>query len=512
MERHICIHSHFYQPPRENPWLEEVQRQESAYPYHDWNERITAECYLPNTKSPIFDHKGNVVKTINNYEKLSFNFGPTLLSWMQKRQPDVYKSIIDADKKCREHFSGHGSAIAQVYNHVIMPLANRRDKETQVIWGIKDFEFRYGRYPEGIWLSETAVDIETLEVVAENDIKFTILAPRQANYVRKIGDNDWSDVRGEKIDTRMPYLCKLPSGKSVSIFFYDGRISQGIAFGSILNNGEDFAKRLLSEFSDENGYPQLVNIASDGETFGHHRRYGEMALAYCFNFLESSDRAKVSIYGEFLEQHPPVYEVQIEENSSWSCEHGIERWKNDCGCNAGANPGWSQQWREPLRNAMDWVRDRLVTAFDNNIAGWVKDPWYARNCYIDLVLDNSDERLKGFFGKHAKRKLSKKEILKALKLFEMQRYAMFMFTSCGWFFDDISRIETVQLMQCAARAMQIADEVCGETLEAGFLNILKEAKSNVPEFSTGDNIYEMLVKPTIPENSGIKLLERLIED
>jgi len=270
MSRFICIHGHFYQPPRENPWLEEVELQDSAYPYHDWNERITAECYAPNTASRTLDAERKIIDIVNNYSKISFNFGPSLLSWLERHKPDVYQAVIEADKKSQGLFSGHGSALAQAYNHLIMPLANSQDKRTQVIWGIRDFQYRFHREPEGMWLAETAVDLQTLEFLAEHQIKFTILAPSQAHKVRKINDGKWHDVSGGKIDPKAPYICRLPSGKSIALFFYDGPISHELAFGRLLKSGEGFAKKLISAFPKDNQEPQLVHIATDGETYGHH--------------------------------------------------------------------------------------------------------------------------------------------------------------------------------------------------------------------------------------------------
>ncbi len=511
MSRYICIHSHFYQPPRENPWLGEIERQESASPYHDWNAKITDECYLSNTESPILDECEEIIKRVNNYERLSFNFGPTLLSWMQRHKPAVYKSIIDADKKCLERNSGHGSAIAQVYNHIIMPLANERDKQTQVVWGIKDFVFRFNRHPEGMWLAETAVDTDTLEVLVKNGIKFTILAPRQAQYVRQIGGKEWDNISDKGIDTTMPYVCCLPSGKKISIFFYNGTISQGIAYGNVLRDGDGFTKKLLAAFSVKNDTPQLVNIAVDGETFGHHHQHGNMALAYCFNSLDNDKTVGLTVYGEFLEKYPPLYEVKIVENSSWSCEHGVERWREDCGCCVGSNSEWDQKWRVHLRDAMDILRARLDQLYTQEMAKYLNSPWQARDEYIEVLFDMSRSGLKQYFEKHGFRELTKREMLTALKLLEMQKCAMFMYTSCGWFFDDISRIETVQIMLYAARAMQIAYDVSGLDFESEFLSILKNAKSNVSEFDTGDKVYEMLVKPAVHEHENIKLLESLLD-
>ncbi|MFC1590246.1 DUF3536 domain-containing protein [Candidatus Omnitrophota bacterium] len=497
MNRNICIHGHFYQPPRENPWLEEVELQDSAYPYHDWNARITAECYAPNTASRILGPDKKIIDIINNYSKISFNFGPTLLAWLERHELEVYQAILQADKESMGRFSGHGSALAQVYNHMIMPLANSRDTRTQITWGIKDFERRFGRKPEGMWLAETAVDLEALEILAECGVAFTILAPNQARRARKIGDNRWKDVSNSRIDPKVPYHCGLPSGKSIALFFYDGPISQEIAFGSLLKDGEIFAKRLMSAFVEKDENPQLVHIATDGETYGHHQNHGDMALTYCLNYLESNDLAKITIYGEYLEKHPPLHEVEIIENSSWSCVHGVERWKSNCGCSLGMHQGWTQEWRAPLRGALDWLRDNLERIFEEQLARLVDDPWKARDAYIDVVLDRSDESRERFLSSHAAKSLDESEKIKALQLFEMQRNAMFMYTSCGWFFDEISGIETVQVIQYAARAMQLAEAVSGISLEESFVKLIERAPSNIPELENGLKIYNSLVKPAI---------------
>jgi alpha-amylase/alpha-mannosidase (GH57 family) len=494
MNRFVCIHGHFYQPPRENPWLEDVELQDSAFPFHDWNERITEECYAPNTASRILDAERRIVEITSNYASMSFNFGPTLLSWMERHVPEVYEAIIEADRQSQDHFSGHGSAIGQVYNHVIMPLAHVRDKRTQVSWGMRDFEHRFKRKPEGMWLAETAVDLETLDILAEHGISFTILAPHQARRVRKMGEEGWKDVRDSKIDPKMPYLCRLSSGRSIAIFFYDGPISRDIAFSDLLKSGENFAARLVAAFSNQEA-PQLVHIATDGESYGHHHRFGDMALAYALHHIESNDLAKITNYGEYLENHPPLFEVQIFENTSWSCAHGIERWKADCGCNSGMHPGWTQAWRGPLREAMNWLRDSLAAIYEREAASYIYHPWQARDDYIGVILDRSPETVETFLSQHLTRELAKEEKVKLLKLFEMQRHAMLMFTSCGWFFDDISGIETVQVMQYASRALQLAREVSGEDLESNYLQILENAPSNVPECRNGAEVWEAFVKP-----------------
>ena len=491
MNRYVCIHGHFYQPPRENPWLEEVELQDSAFPYHDWNERITAECYAPNTASRIVDGENRILDLINNFSKMSFNVGPTLCAWMERHDPAVLEAIVAADRMSKERFSGHGSAIAQVYNHMIMPLANREDKFTQAYWGIMDFERRFGRYPEGMWLPETAVDIATLEVLAELKIKFTILAPRQASRVRALGKGGrWRDV-GEAIDPTTPYLLRLPSGNTISLFFYDGPISQDMAFGGLLNSGEGFAHRLLGAFSDQRSWPQLVHVATDGESYGHHHRHGEMALSYCLHTIESVGGARLTNYAEFLALHPPTHEVEIHENSSWSCIHGVERWRENCGCNSGRD-GWTQAWRRPLRDALDSLRDELAPRYEQEARQFLSDPWKARNDYLEVVADRSRTTVERFLARHALRELSREEMIRVLKLLELQRNAMLMFTSCGWFFDEISGIETTQILQYAAETIQIAEEILGVTIEGRFVEALAAAPSNVLE--NGAEAYRRYAK------------------
>jgi alpha-amylase/alpha-mannosidase (GH57 family) len=495
MNRHLCIHAHFYQPPRENPWLEDVELQDSAYPYHDWNDKITEECYRQNAASRILDPERRIIDIVSNYSQISFDFGPTLLIWLERHAPEVYRSVIEADKKSIETFSGHGSAIAQAYNHIIMPLANSRDKYTQVAWGIYDFEQRFGRKPEGMWLPETAVDMETLEILAQHDIRFTILAPHQAKRLRRIGGQEWKNVERNELDTTRAYLCRLGSGKVINLFFYHQPTSQDVAEGRILQNGEVFAKKLLWILEANPEHGRLANIATDGETYGHHYRCTDMALAYCLHFIMTNNLAKITVYGEYLEKFPPQYEVQIYENSSWSCSHGVERWRSNCGCNYGRFPSGKQQWRAPLREAMDWLRDRLAPLYESKIAEYVTDVRRVRNDYISVVNDRSPQNVQSFLQKSAGRELSFDEQVAVLKLLEMQRNTMLMYTSCGWFFDDICGIETVQIMNYASRAIQLAKEVNGDDFEPGFQEILQKASTNVKEFANGRDAYLALVKP-----------------
>jgi alpha-amylase/alpha-mannosidase (GH57 family) len=495
VKHYICVHGHFYQPPRENPWLEAIEVQDSAYPYHDWNERITAECYRPNAASRILDGERRIVQIVNNYSRMSFNFGPTVLGWIEVNAPDVYRAILDADRDSLERFSGHGSAIAQVYNHMILPLADERDRKTQVLWGVRDFEHRFGRPAEGMWLAETAVDLKALETLVDHGIRFTILSPHQARRVREAGKREWMDVRGARIDPTRPYHQRLPSGRKIALFFYDGPISHGIAFERLLDRGEDFADRLLGAFSDDRDWPQLVHVATDGETFGHHHRHGEMALAYALDLIEEREDVALTNYGDYLARCTELPDVEIIEDSSWSCIHGVERWRGNCGCNTG-RPGWHQEWRAPLRAALDWLREAVAPLYEESAGGLLKDPWAARDDYISIVLDRSAENLDRFFEKHGGKDFRPDQHTTALKLLELQRHAMLMYTSCGWFFDDLSGIETVQVIQYAGRVVQLAQELFdAPTVETGFLERLFEARSNIAEHQNGKVIFEKWVKP-----------------
>ena len=497
MKRYICIHGHFYQPPRENAWLEAIELQDSAYPYHDWNERISAECYAANSVSRVLDGENQIIDLVNNYSKISFNFGPTLLYWLEAKAPSVYAAILAADRESQKNFSGHGSALAQVYNHMIVPLANARDRYSQILWGIRDFERRFKRAPAGMWLPETAVDLQSLEILVELGIRFTILAPHQAGRIRRLGGRAWRDVSGGRIDPTQAYEQRLPSGRRIALFFYDGPISRAVAFEGLLSRGEDFANRLLGAFTDDRDWPQLVHIATDGESYGHHHRFGDMALAYALNYIESSQLARLTNYGEYLERHPPTHQVEIIEKTSWSCFHGIDRWWSNCGCNSGGHPGWNQAWRTPLRDALDGLRDSLALPFEDRGRELLKDPWAARNDYLSVINDRSTENAERFFDRHTARPLNDADKTTVLKLLELQRHAMLMYTSCGWFFDELSGIETVQVIQFAARAVQLAQELFGDSLEGQFVERLALAKSNLPEHGDGRRVYEKFVRPAM---------------
>jgi alpha-amylase/alpha-mannosidase (GH57 family) len=527
--RYVCVHGHFYQPPRENPWLETVEVQDSAAPWHDWNERITAECYAPNGASRITNTKNEIVRIVNNYARMSFNFGPTLLKWLAEQAPRTYRMILDADNASAMRYSGHGSAIAQVYNHIIMPLASERDALTQIRWGIADFEHRFQRRPEGMWLAETAVSRKVLDLMAREGIKFTILAPHQCARVRPIlppepgapdavlptvlpteaaeaengvtglGPNPWIPTPNATVDPTQPYTVPLDEGRSIAVFFYDGPASRAIAFEGLLNSGEAFGSRLLDGFTttsaDASPRAELSHVSTDGESYGHHHRYGEMALSYAMHWIEDNGHAKLTNYGEFLEKFPPTWEAEVVEDTSWSCAHGVERWRSNCGCNGG-KPGCHQEWRGPLRNALDFLRDATAPLAEKLAEGLLTDLWAARDAYIDVVLDRSAASKDRFFARHATHVLSREERVTVLELMELERHTQLMYTSCGWFFDEISGIETVQIIAYAGRVLQLAAKLFGEpgaALEAQFLDILARAESNVPEFGDGAEIYRRYV-------------------
>ena len=501
--RQIGIHGHFYQPPRENPWLNQVEWESSAAPYHDWNARITAECYEPNTASRILNGDGHIVRIVNNFSRISFNLGPTLLAWLEREKPDVYQAILEADAISQSRFSGHGSAMAQAWGHIILPLATLRDIRTQVRWGLQDFAHRFGRAAEGMWLPETAVNSETLRVLAEEGVKFTILAPHQAARIQRNGEESWNPLPSEGIDTRVPYEWRAESGSPpLAIFFYDGARSRAVAFEGLLSDGEKFAERLIRGFSPDMP-AQLVHIATDGESYGHHHRFGDMALAYALDYIERHDDVDLTNYGEFLACHPPESRVEIVEDSSWSCAHGVERWRSDCGCKIDPGRGWSQGWRAPLRDALDWLRDRLAAQFEPMANPYLKDPWQARDAYIQIMLNPEPESREAFLDAQATRDLTHTERVLVWKLLEIERHALLMYTSCGWFFDEVSGLEAVQILRYAGRALDLAQETFGQDYETEFIRHLEKAPSNLPMFGNGAEVYRQLVQPA--QGHGVKI-------
>ncbi len=512
-DRAVCIHGHFYQPPRENPWRETIETQDAASPFHDWNEKIADECYGPCAGARLLDSDGRLRRVMNTYARMSFNVGPTLLSWMETADPATYRAILDADRESRARFSGHGGAIAQAYGHAILPLATRRDKETQVRWGLRDFELRFGRRPEALWMPETAVDVETLEVLAAEGMHYAIVAPHQIRRVRPLESATWREIDAGTIDTTVPYVVRLPSGASIAVFAYDGAIAHGISFGDLLKNGDRLLARLLSALPRGGG---LVHIATDGETYGHHHRFGEMALAYVLERLEARTDVRLTNYAEWLDVHPPAHEAEIAPNTSWSCSHGIERWRSDCGCTTYSRPDWSQAWRAPLRQAVDELGARLDDAYASRAGVLFRDPWAARDAYIDVVLDPSAST--SFLDAQCAHPLADEERIAALRLLEMQRHRLLASTSCGWYFADLAGLETVQVMRYAARAIELAEGLGEARVEVAFVERLAEAKSNDPTLGDGRAVYERFVRSAavdavraVKEHAAAAIFDRPIE-
>jgi len=501
---YVTIHGHFYQPPRENPYLDAIERQPSAAPCHDWNERILQECYRPNAFARVLNDQGELVGIANNYEYLSFNIGPTLMSWLERHDMEVYQKIIEADRKSCQRLDGHGNAIAQVYNHIILPLANERDKYTQIRWGKEDFRSRFGRDPEGMWLAETAVDYPTLEVLVAEGIRFIVLAPSQAQRCRPFSsadnpDPEWIEVGGSQIDSTQPYRCFLRGNNSdnstetpyIDIFFYDGPISRDMGFNDVLNSSHNLAGRIGQAIRGDQRPSQLIAVATDGETFGHHKGGTEKCLAYAFLGEFPQRDWKVTNFAHYLSINPPTWEVALKPVTAWSCCHGVDRWQDDCGCGGGGT--WNQKWRRPLRDSLNWLRDQFVDIYEDFGRHFFKDVWAARDEYVQVILDRSSKNIKNFLSKHQNHDLTEVEKVDALRLLEMQRHSLLMFTSCGWFFDEISRPEGTQILRYAARAIELAGDVAGIQLEKEFVSKLAFAPSNVDLFKTGDEVYRQLV-------------------
>lgn len=501
---YVTVHGHFYQPPRENPYLDAIERQPSAAPFHDWNERVHYECYRPNAFARILNDGGEIIEIINNFEYLSFNIGPTLMSWIKRHDADVYERILAADRRSAERLGGHGNAIAQVYNHIIMPLANSRDKVTQIRWGKADFRSHFGRDPEGMWLAETAVDYATLEALVAEDIRFIILAPSQAQRCRPFPNNDhphpeWIEVGGGQIDPIRPYRCFLDPQENgdrpyIDVFFYDGPISRDMGFNDVLASSQHFAGRIGQAVRGDHRPAQLISVATDGETFGHHKGGAEKALAYALVHEFPDSGWTVTNYAHYLSLNPPEWEVELKPVTAWSCSHGVNRWQDDCGCGGGGL--WHQKWRRPLRVALDWLRDELTQVYAQMGAMLFKDPWEARDTYIQVVGDRSAAIVQHFLATHQHHDLTEDEQIDALRLLEMQRHALLMYTSCGWFFDEISRPEGTQILRYAARAIELAGDVAGVQLEQEFVSRLALAPSNVDHFKHGAEVYRQLVVPS----------------
>jgi alpha-amylase/alpha-mannosidase (GH57 family) len=478
----VVIHGHFYQPPREDPWTGEVPRELSADPFHDWNERITDECYEPVTRARVLASDGNIAHRLNALEWISFDFGPTLLQWLQRAAPETYGLVLDADRRSRARANGHGNAIAQPYHHVILPLASRRDKQTEVRWGIADFERRFGRTPTGMWLPETAVDSETLDVLAAEGIAFTILAPHQVEEPPPDG---------------LPGFVRTEGGGSIAVFVYDGEMSHGVAFGESLRDAEAWAERMAP--SNGAAMPgRLVTLATDGETYGHHHEFGDLALAGVITALEARRDVRVDNFAAFLARQPAMHEIRLREPTSWSCAHGVERWRSDCGCKTAPEAESQQSWRTPLRDALERLARELHDLYANAGEALFGEPWGVRDGYGEVVRADADNR-EAFVRRAVARRPGETDGLstRAGTLLEMERDALRMFTSCAWFFDDIGGLAPAQVLRYAAHAIDLAAEVdplAAQGLEAGLLQRLADASSNDDAIGTGADLYRDVIR------------------
>ncbi|MEP6742949.1 MAG: DUF3536 domain-containing protein [bacterium] len=497
----LIIHGHFYQPPRENPWTGAIETEPDAAPFHDWNERIHAECYEPNAAVHISDPL-NGERTINNYANISFDFGPTLLVWLERFHPATYSRIVAADAESVGRFKGHGNAIAQAYNHAILPLCNEHDRLTQIRWGLADFRYRFEREPEAMWLPETACNEDVLDSLIDHGLKFVILAPHQAARIRatRATTNGWQLIEDGKLDTSMPYrrYHRNGSGQSLALFFYDRDMAHAIAFEHALSSSDALAESM----AQRRGTYGMVNVATDGESYGHHHKFGDLGLAHLMELAAPANGFCVSNYGEYLARHPPTMEVEIDngpvgEGSSWSCIHGVARWSRDCGCHTGGEKNWNQGWRKPLREALDFLRDEGATAFEATRGELFVDPWAARDDSIQLVLNQVESR-EMFLQHHAARELSSEQQLRAFTFLEMQRNALLMYTSCAWFFNDIGGLEPIQILKYACRVIELMNELKLPSPRPRFLEILAEAQSNRPELGNGADIYRRRVEPANP--------------
>ncbi len=509
---YLVLHGHFYQPPRENPWTQRIERQPSAAPDHDWNQRIAQQCYIPNACSRLLDPQGRIQRILNNYEHISFGFGPLLFAWLQQEDPEAYSRILEADRISRKRNNGHGNAIAQVYNHVILPLADRRDKLTQIRWGKADFHRRFDREPESIWLAETAINRETVECLIQENIRYVILSPHQALRVRQLGGDkaEWTDVTRADIDSSQAYRVfpKDEKGRPtmdghLDVFFYHGPLAHGISFAHFLRDAKNLTELIAGYARGSNGNtPFLVSAATDGEVYGHHEPFGDMCLAALFGLYANPARIKPVNYGYYLELFPPKMEAELKdahgEGSSWSCAHGVGRWARDCGCSTGAGPGWNQQWRGALRRGFEVLKAEADLLLEREGSRLFRSPWEARDAYIDVISsDDRTQALAAFLQKHLRAEIARAaDKQEALFLLEAQRMIQFSFTSCAWFFADISGIETVQNMIFAARAIELLQPYCDAHLEVLLLNELKEAKSNIGE-KTGKDIYLEAVRNAV---------------
>ncbi|MDL2285255.1 DUF3536 domain-containing protein [Desulfovibrio sp. OttesenSCG-928-F07] len=491
MSKKICIHGHFYQPPREDPWFGKIFLESSAAPKRHWNERITRESYAPLAWSRRLDATGKIADLINCYEWISFNIGPTLMLWLEREEPDLLARIVEADKRSLARW-GHGNAIAQVFHHAILPLASELDKEVEVAWALTDFKHRFGRKAEGIWLSECAADLATLEVVAKYGINFVVLSPHQVKAVSSELDGSYRGVDAYSFDIGRPYYIELPSGAKIAAFFYEAELAQSVAFEGLLSDGEKFWQK-LRQSSHDTGNNSLLTLATDGETYGHHFTFGEMALAYVIaQGYAERDGIALTNFASYLEQNPPTQTAVLHEPSAWSCAHGVERWNSDCGCSTGGHVGWNQKWRTPLREALNKMKTVVDNHYFTTGTEIFNNPQAALLEYGEVLVNPSCGH--EFMEKHLK--APQKRVL-AWQILRMQESALSAFASCAWFFDDIARIEPLNAMRFMLRTLEIMKHAGGPDIQNELTAILELAQSNNPAEGSGKNIFDRKVLPTM---------------
>ena len=441
---YLCVHGHFYQPPREHPFTGVVPREFGAEPFHDFNEKIAAECYRPNAE-------------LGNFGRMSFDLGPTLAAWLERHDPGTYRRIV-AQERAHHARNGRGNALAHVYSHAIMPLATNHEKRIQVAWGLADFRHRFGHQPEGMWLAETAADSESLTVLADHGIRFTVLAPWQA---------------AEPIDPSEPYWVQLPDGRRIAAFFYHGELSGRVSFDSALTTNADAfghhdLPRHLNPVKEARGEPQLILVATDGELYGHHQIYRDKFLAHLLRVSAPAQGFQITSLGRYLHDHPPRRVVRLAEPTSWSCHHGVERWRGDCACTEGDG-----QWKWHLRQALTALAARLDALYVAAARGLLHDPWLAEEEYIGVQL--GAESRESFWERHTRRREVGRR--RVFALLEGQYYRHLMFASCAWFFEDLDRIEPRNAIGYGLRALRQAEMVHRVDLATAYADDLRGARS-----------------------------------
>ncbi|MBI4840529.1 MAG: DUF3536 domain-containing protein [candidate division NC10 bacterium] len=503
--RLLVVHGHFYQPPRENPWTGRVDRQSSAFPFHDWNERIHAQCYAPNAFSRILTGSGEIERLVNNYEHFSFNVGPTLLAWLDEHHPETVRGIVTADAASCARLEGCGNAMAQAHGHIILPLADDFDLKTQLRWGRADFEHRFGRAPAGIWLPETAIDARTADAVMDAGFTFVMLSPHQARRIRPLAGGAWTDVAGGALAPWRPCFLRRHHGddreSGLLVLFYNDELSRSVAFEGLLKSADKFSHRVQASFAHAPSEDAAVIVSTDGESYGHHEPFGDMCLA-ALTRLKLPEAGIAVVNAEWVVRHlQPKFEVELKPGddglgTAWSCAHGLGRWTRDCGCHSGSGPGWNQRWRTPLREGLEELSRDLKRAYYSFACRYFRDPWAARDRYIQVILEShSAPARERFLGEELKKEASESTRRELLLLLESQRHAMAMFTSCGWFFDDISGLEPVQNLRYAARAIELAGDHSKAKLHDQLRSHLRRAVSNIPENRDGEHIYTSMVLP-----------------